>query len=287
MRKLTILLIAAVALMIPTAALGHHVFDDVDDGRFYADPVEWAFDNAITTGTSDTMFSPERDVTRGEVVTFLFRYHENLVADAIATTLSTLSCSAGQVAVVSGGMWECGDIGSVADDDTLRDLACSAGELAVRSGGDWVCGSVDDTGHETLGSLPCTVGQVASYDGSDWGCSTLIDSDTLDDLSCTSGQVAKWTGSAWACAADTDTDTDTLGSLSCSADQVAAWSGLVWECSTTPTPSTTSPVRRARWRRSTAPCGRARRRPTTPSAGCRAPRARWPRGTARPGRARR
>lgn len=81
--KLAAALVAAV-MLIPATALASHVFDDVPDGAFYAAPVEWAFDNGITTGTSPTTFSPLDDVTRGESVTFLKRYHDNVVEAAIA-----------------------------------------------------------------------------------------------------------------------------------------------------------------------------------------------------------
>ena len=52
------------------------LFDDVQDpGKFYYEPVYWAYfhDPQITTGTSDTMFSPNNICTRGQVVTFLWR----------------------------------------------------------------------------------------------------------------------------------------------------------------------------------------------------------------------
>ena len=49
-------------------------FGDVADGAYYADAVAWAVANGITNGTSDTTFSPDMDCTRGQIVTFLFRY---------------------------------------------------------------------------------------------------------------------------------------------------------------------------------------------------------------------
>ena len=48
-------------------------FTDVPAGAFFFDPVQWAVENGITTGTSATTFTPDRDVTRAEVVTFLWR----------------------------------------------------------------------------------------------------------------------------------------------------------------------------------------------------------------------
>ena len=50
---------------------GH--FNDVDPESYYFDAVEWAYDNGVTTGTSETTFSPENTCTRCEFVTFLWR----------------------------------------------------------------------------------------------------------------------------------------------------------------------------------------------------------------------
>ncbi|MBR7033003.1 MAG: leucine-rich repeat protein, partial [Clostridia bacterium] len=48
-------------------------FKDVPAGAYYADAVAWAVANGITTGTSDTTFSPNDGCTRGQVVAFLWR----------------------------------------------------------------------------------------------------------------------------------------------------------------------------------------------------------------------
>ena len=49
-------------------------FDDVqDETQYYFDPVYWAVDNGITTGTTPTTFSPDSGCTRAQVVTFLWR----------------------------------------------------------------------------------------------------------------------------------------------------------------------------------------------------------------------
>ncbi len=50
------------------------LFKDVaDPERYYFDPVYWAFERNITTGTSPDMFSPDQNVTRGQIVSFLYR----------------------------------------------------------------------------------------------------------------------------------------------------------------------------------------------------------------------
>lgn len=48
-------------------------FSDVAANGYYRDAVEWAVDRGITSGTGGTTFSPERDCTRGEIITFLWR----------------------------------------------------------------------------------------------------------------------------------------------------------------------------------------------------------------------
>lgn len=49
-------------------------FTDVDDHAGYAEAVAWAVDAGITTGTTPTTFGPEDTCTRGQIVTFLYRY---------------------------------------------------------------------------------------------------------------------------------------------------------------------------------------------------------------------
>jgi hypothetical protein len=87
-RKLHLaVVVLAVALIAPATAFAAHVFTDVPDGAFYADPDEWAFENEITTGSpagADT-FKPNDPVTRGESVTFLNRYDTNIVQPALTT----------------------------------------------------------------------------------------------------------------------------------------------------------------------------------------------------------
>ena len=48
-------------------------FEDVDLNAWYAQGIEWAFTNGITSGTSATAFSPNAACTRAQAVTFLWR----------------------------------------------------------------------------------------------------------------------------------------------------------------------------------------------------------------------
>ena len=50
-----------------------NTFTDVPESADYAKAVSWAVQNGITSGTSDTTFSPDMTCTRGQIVTFLKR----------------------------------------------------------------------------------------------------------------------------------------------------------------------------------------------------------------------
>ena len=57
----------------PAASAGSS-FTDVVDGAFYDGAVDWAVANGVTQGTTTTTFSPNDGCTRGQIVTFLYRY---------------------------------------------------------------------------------------------------------------------------------------------------------------------------------------------------------------------
>ena len=49
-------------------------FVDVTADTYYTTAVDWAYEQGITGGTSATTFSPNDPCTRGQMVTFLYRY---------------------------------------------------------------------------------------------------------------------------------------------------------------------------------------------------------------------
>ena len=50
-------------------------FTDVAEGAYYTGAVLWAAENGITNGAGDgTVFSPDDDCTRAQIVTFLYRW---------------------------------------------------------------------------------------------------------------------------------------------------------------------------------------------------------------------
>ena len=52
-----------------------NTFVDVKADAYYAESVQWAVENGITMGTGDNKFSPDATCTRGQMVTFLYRYY--------------------------------------------------------------------------------------------------------------------------------------------------------------------------------------------------------------------
>lgn len=52
-------------------------FNDVPSGSDYAMAIAWAVSNGVTSGTSDTTFSPDEICSRGQIVTFLNRALNN------------------------------------------------------------------------------------------------------------------------------------------------------------------------------------------------------------------
>ena len=132
-----------------TAGFASTTFTDVEEGRYYTDAVQWAADNGVTTGTSATTFSPENAVTRGQNVTFAYRYDQNVVQPALddiddrfdgLETLDELSCTATQVVINDSG-WRCADpvlkpSFRAAINRTLEDLGPESYYMSVAIGAD-------------------------------------------------------------------------------------------------------------------------------------------------------
>ncbi len=93
---------------------GENPFADVPEGKYYAQAVLWAVENGITSGTSATSFEPDAQVTRVQMVTFLYRYAQYVGAD------------------VSGG--EDFDLSSFADGTTVSSYAIDAMKWACSEG---------------------------------------------------------------------------------------------------------------------------------------------------------
>ena len=95
-------------------------FTDVAEDAYYYRAVLWAVEQGITTGTSDTTFSPDAAITRGQSVTFLYR-------------MKNPSQSASQTAPPKGGAEECSFI-DVAEDAYYYDAVLWAAENGITTG---------------------------------------------------------------------------------------------------------------------------------------------------------
>ena len=58
----------------PTSRVYENPFKDVRTGVYFYKAMLWAIGRKITTGTGETRFSPDEICTRGQSVTFLWRY---------------------------------------------------------------------------------------------------------------------------------------------------------------------------------------------------------------------
>lgn len=68
----------------PEPESGENPFTDVSGSAYYYEAVLWAVENGITNGTSATTFSPDATVTRGQTVTFLWRYDGTPAAGGVS-----------------------------------------------------------------------------------------------------------------------------------------------------------------------------------------------------------
>ena len=73
----------ALAVAVPSVALAANPFTDVPSGEWFTDAVDWAYNNDITTGKTPETFNGNDNVTRYESVTFLKRYHDEMVVPAL------------------------------------------------------------------------------------------------------------------------------------------------------------------------------------------------------------
>ncbi|MEE3420055.1 MAG: S-layer homology domain-containing protein [Lachnospiraceae bacterium] len=73
-RKKVFALLALVAAMTAStvAAPAATSFSDVEAGKYYENPIAWAVKENVTSGTSDTTFSPNKVCTRGQIVTLIW-----------------------------------------------------------------------------------------------------------------------------------------------------------------------------------------------------------------------
>lgn len=179
-------------LSIPATIVGKvGGFDDVLETDYFADAVLWAVENNITSGTSDTTFSPNQSCTRAQAMTFLWNaagkpepsqnsakftdvpagsYYEKAVQWAVANGItsgtsettfgSNEACTRGQIVTF---LYKVADTPAVSLENTFADVeAGSYYEDAVK----WAvsAGVTSGTGSTTFSpNVTCTRGQIVTF----------------------------------------------------------------------------------------------------------------------------
>lgn len=77
----------------PEPATSVNPFRDVKPSDYFYKAVLWAAENGVTAGTSKTTFSPNAKVTRGQFVTFLYRYQGSPDASSYANPFTDVGKS--------------------------------------------------------------------------------------------------------------------------------------------------------------------------------------------------
>ena len=64
------------------------IFNDVTNNMYYADAVAWAFQNKIVNGMSETVFSPDTNITREQFAAIIYRYatYKNYITEITDNT---------------------------------------------------------------------------------------------------------------------------------------------------------------------------------------------------------
>lgn len=71
--RIPISVVAALLMLGSTALAAGTNFTDVPSGIWYEEPVSWAVEEGITTGTSESTFSPDVTCSKAEILTFIWR----------------------------------------------------------------------------------------------------------------------------------------------------------------------------------------------------------------------
>lgn len=65
----------------PDASGMVHPFYDVEENEYYTDAIAWAYHEGVVLGYDDGTFAPHDNVTRAQLVTFLYRYARKVAGD--------------------------------------------------------------------------------------------------------------------------------------------------------------------------------------------------------------
>jgi len=79
---IALVLLMVFTLFTPMALAGQHPFNDVADGRWYSEAVQFVYENGIMGGVGNNRFNPQGNLTRAEITALIFRLHHGRNANA-------------------------------------------------------------------------------------------------------------------------------------------------------------------------------------------------------------
>ncbi|MCC8120455.1 MAG: S-layer homology domain-containing protein [Oscillospiraceae bacterium] len=81
------------------------IFTDVASEQYYYNAVYWAYQKGVTTGTTDTTFSPDESCTRAQFVTFLWRLAGEPEPQGTQSPFSDVKNSGGDAVYYKAILW--------------------------------------------------------------------------------------------------------------------------------------------------------------------------------------
>ncbi len=105
-------------------------FKDVGEKAFYAKAVAWAVEQGITKGMSETSFAPDATCTRGQIVTFLWRFRKSPAPKRTKTDFSDVGSGAFYAKAVAWAV-ENGVTNGMDKTHFAPDATCTRGQIVT------------------------------------------------------------------------------------------------------------------------------------------------------------
>ncbi len=105
-------------------------FTDLPEKAFYAKAVAWAVEKGITKGMTATTFAPDATCTRGQIVTFLWRFKGEQKASSTATPFKDVSSKAFYAKAVAWAV-ENNVTNGMTKDTFAPEATCTRGQIVT------------------------------------------------------------------------------------------------------------------------------------------------------------
>jgi len=105
-------------------------FTDLKPGAFYEKAVAWAVEEGITKGLSDTTFGPDATCTRGQIVTFLWRFKDEPAPKSTQTPFTDVNPNGFYMKAVAWAVEE-GVTKGLSDTAFGPDATCTRGQVVT------------------------------------------------------------------------------------------------------------------------------------------------------------